>query len=218
METDKKTALVLVPHGDDETLGMGGTINKLVIEGYYVYCGLFIYPDSYETERNEFENACKELGAIPLLFDIGENGSLNVIPMKDAVTKLDNWIQSWKPEYVFIPAPCVHQDHRYVYEVGMASCRTGTSDNFYSPKKVLLYNPMLYFDSQFFTDGHNTVFFELNLGNVVAKKKAIEKYICKSSKPPKAVNPETVELYSKSVGTEIGVHFAEKFIPIRIMM
>jgi len=29
-ETNNKRALVIAPHPDDETLGMGGTINKMI--------------------------------------------------------------------------------------------------------------------------------------------------------------------------------------------
>ena len=35
-ETNNKRALVIAPHPDDETLGMGGTINKMISSGIEV--------------------------------------------------------------------------------------------------------------------------------------------------------------------------------------
>ena len=160
----KNNVIVLVPHGDDETLGLGATINKLS-QLYNITCCLFVEPD-YDYERDEFIRACKHLGAIPCLLNIGNNGRLFEVDTLMAVSILDDIIQKLKPNIVFIPSPSVHQDHQFVYSIGVASCRSGTMNNHYSPPMVLLYNPSMYSEKNIYNLSE-VVYCEVSKKNMV---------------------------------------------------
>ena len=60
-------ALVLVAHADDETLGVGGTIFKLIEKGWIVNVvalsdGRLTVRGKKQDNRKSFSNACKFLG------------------------------------------------------------------------------------------------------------------------------------------------------------
>ena len=60
-------ALILVAHADDETLGVGGTILKLLEKGWSVNIvalsdGKIAVRGKIQDNRKSFENACKFLG------------------------------------------------------------------------------------------------------------------------------------------------------------
>jgi N-acetylglucosamine malate deacetylase 1 len=103
--------VVLAPHTDDETLGCGGTIAKLVERGYDVYvyafsCGL--------ANKNEFEKACRVLGAKSRVFHFQTR---EFQERRQAV--LDTLVQintDLAPRMVFtVNSGDCHQDHQVLH-------------------------------------------------------------------------------------------------------
>ena len=67
MIKNKKFALILVAHADDETLGAGGTILKLVKKGWLVNIialsdGIITVRGKTQDNSQDFNKACKILG------------------------------------------------------------------------------------------------------------------------------------------------------------
>jgi len=126
----KKRILVISPHPDDETLGLGGSISKFIDQGSEIYVvtvsghlpPLYDLTD-YERTIKEAHEAYKVLGV--------SNSKFLEIPatmVKDEpVHKLNGYIEScikeFKPNIVFIPFPDRHIDHRVIFESCLVATR-----------------------------------------------------------------------------------------------
>ncbi len=142
--TSMKSILVVSPHPDDETHGMGGTIFKMKKQGYAVHLLIISFgeksrhPDYTEEELKEVRKkevlvASKKLGINSVRFaglpdtEVSKEESYNVIKQT---------IQEIKPERVYLPSnPDRHQDHLNVAQAGiLAALQEGV-------KGILCYEP-----------------------------------------------------------------------------
>lgn len=116
------TVLVIAPHADDETLGMGGTIAKLAREGKRVVVGVPtgpgdephpLWPASYWDEiRAEAAEAMKLLGVDELLFDNLPAACLDRTPVHRINRSVSDMIASVRPEELYLPyLHDLHKDH-----------------------------------------------------------------------------------------------------------
>jgi len=122
--------LVIAPHPDDETLGVGGTLLRrkseeakvawLVVTGISVESG---WSAEKVGERGD------EIKRVRELFDFDETfvldfptTRLDQVPMSDLVAGISQVFKSFEPEEIFVPHPSdVHTDHRVVFNA-VASC------------------------------------------------------------------------------------------------
>ncbi len=113
--------LVIAPHADDEVLGVGGTIAKLVDEGNDVYVAVMTVPEppDFSPElapqiRAEALHSHKLLGVKDTLFLRLPAARLDVTPHKIANQKLCEVFDQIRPHTVFIPfLGDIHLDHQY---------------------------------------------------------------------------------------------------------
>lgn len=132
-EMSEKRVMVFAPHADDAEIGVGGYIAKTVAEGGRVWTLVasastikMIHGGVVEgsTREEEFRNASAVLGVEHCEILIpGMESKLNVVPMCDFVTLLDERIEDFKPTEVLLPLPSSHPDHQYCWEVGVAATR-----------------------------------------------------------------------------------------------
>ena len=123
-----RKALVIAPHADDETLGMGGTIAKLAQTGWAVTVAVMtghgegehpIWPRSaWDKVRAEAAEACEHLGA-DLIFEELPASCLDLHPTHDTNARTAALLDRIEPEAVYIPF--VHDLHRDHYEVAYAA-------------------------------------------------------------------------------------------------
>lgn len=116
-----RRALIIAPHADDETLGMGGTIARLTCEGWTVTVAVMtghgegrhpIWPRSaWDRVRSEAEKACNFLGA-ELLFDELPASNLDRHPTHATNARVAELMERIRPESVYIPfVHDLHRDH-----------------------------------------------------------------------------------------------------------
>jgi N-acetylglucosamine malate deacetylase 1 len=116
--------LIIAPHADDETLGCAGVLGK---DSWVLICSL-------ETKRlGELITASNN---IEYQFVIGE-GIENILTIDYLVSEIEIWINSLKPDMIFIPHPGYHQDHQVAYHASLAALRPHEYNFFV--KKVLVY-------------------------------------------------------------------------------
>jgi len=116
--------LVVAPHADDETLGMGGTIARLANEGNHVTVAVMtghgekekhpLWERTYwDTIRNEAQSAMKVLGVEQLLF--AEIPAALVSHTSPVEVNREAWkmIERVEPDVLYIPFSWdLHTDHR----------------------------------------------------------------------------------------------------------
>jgi len=123
-----RKALVIAPHADDETLGMGGTIARMAREGWAVTVAVMtghgegehpVWPRSaWDQVRAEAAKACALLGA-ELLFEELPASCLDRHPSHDTNARVAALFDRIRPEAVYIPF--VHDLHRDHYEIAYAA-------------------------------------------------------------------------------------------------
>ena len=142
-----KNILVIAPHADDEVLGVGGTIAKLVDEGNDVYVAVVTVPEPPDfTEaqakqiREEALYSHKLLGIKDTLFLGLPAARLDTTPHKVANQKLCELFNQVRPHTVFIPfLGDIHLDHQYASLSSLVAARPHLP---YAPKVVYAYETM----------------------------------------------------------------------------
>lgn len=220
--------LVIAPHADDETLGMGGTIARLAAEGQEVVVGVMtgpgeephpIWPASeWETIRAEARDAAGLLGVRELIF-----GNLPAVcvpdrpvhEVNDAVAKL---IARVDPEELYLPFyHDLHQDHSVIAYAALVHARAYRDAGrrmrliamYETPTETHLFPPQLKppFAPSMWVDVSDTLETKLAAWN------------CYRSQHHEGATPrsaEAVRALAVSRGAEIGVAAAEAFVLLRL--
>ncbi|OED36856.1 hypothetical protein AB833_25965 [Chromatiales bacterium (ex Bugula neritina AB1)] len=127
------TVLVLAPHADDEVLGVGGTISKLVSSGESVHVAIvtglgdkthpFVTEEAWETVRAECERSCKVLGVSRIFFGNLPTVCLDHEPVWKSNRKVHEIIEESGADQLFLPFPFdLHRDHTTVaYSASVAA-------------------------------------------------------------------------------------------------
>jgi N-acetylglucosamine malate deacetylase 1 len=125
-----KRVLVVAPHPDDESLGVGGTISKLVSQGHEVNVLIVsghlppIYPrEDYEVTLGEARKALKILGVSDSKFLEIPATMIGNIPTHELNNMIFDSVKNFEPHIVFCPYPDRHLDHRIVFDSVMVAAR-----------------------------------------------------------------------------------------------
>jgi LmbE family N-acetylglucosaminyl deacetylase len=122
--------LVIAPHPDDETLGVGGTLLRRKSEkakvAWLIVSGISVESGWSAEKVGERDDEIKRVGE---LFGFDETfvldfptTRLDQLPMSDLVAGISQVFKSFEPEEIFVPHPSdVHTDHRVVFNA-VASC------------------------------------------------------------------------------------------------
>ena len=106
--------LVFGPHPDDQELGMGGSISRLVSQGHHVH--LVDMTNGEPTPLGTPEKRAKEAAAAAKILGVGRTlvglPNRQVIHSIEARHKVAAVIRAHKPNWLFVPYPVdAHPDH-----------------------------------------------------------------------------------------------------------
>lgn len=125
-----KRILVVAPHPDDETLGLGGTIAKFSSQGDKVFVLMVSghLPPLYS--REDYERTVSEAYSAFDLLGVAESKFLEIPatmisdqPHHEFNKKISQIVDKFNPHMVFCPYPDRHIDHRLVFESVMVATR-----------------------------------------------------------------------------------------------
>lgn len=126
----KKKILVVAPHPDDETLGVGGLIAKYSDKGYEIHVLMVsghlppLYSRSdYEKTVLEANNAFSILGVTSSNFLEIPSTLISSVPIAELNKEITETINKFKPTMVLCPYPDRHIDHRLVFDSAMVATR-----------------------------------------------------------------------------------------------
>jgi len=108
--------LVLSPHPDDDAVGSGGTIMKLLDAGKAVRVVYFSMQEgnfTYDERKKEIDAALAHLG----VKEVRRRESAVFPSAKEATATIAEEIASFRPDGVFVPSPFEnHNDHIRIFE------------------------------------------------------------------------------------------------------
>jgi N-acetylglucosamine malate deacetylase 1 len=125
-----KKILVVAPHPDDETLGVGGMIAKFASEGCNIHVLMISghLPPLYS--RSDYEITVKEAMEAFSILGVTSSDFLEIpttmisdMPIHELNSKISQVITDFEPNMVFCPYPDRHIDHRLVFESAMVATR-----------------------------------------------------------------------------------------------
>lgn len=226
----KKTKLLVVAaHPDDEILGCGGTVAKLVKKNYEAHVvivsqGITSRYSKLETKQSNKKllnlkksalKANKVLGVKTVSFLDFPDNRLDDICLLDIVKRLEQIIKKINPEIIFTHnSTDLNIDHKIVFDALITACRPLPMSKI---KKILSFEVLSstdwgtgsnndFFNPNYYVDVHKT----LNL-----KLKALKEYKSEMKKWPHARSIETVKALAKFRGSSMGIKAAESFKLIR---
>ena len=125
-----KKIMVVSPHPDDETLGAGGTITKLIDQGHEVmiltvsgHLPPLYSREDYEVTLKEAYEAYKVLGISDSVFLEIPATMIGEQPVHVLNSKVTSIMKEFEPNIVLCPFPDRHIDHRLIFESCMVATR-----------------------------------------------------------------------------------------------
>lgn len=220
--------LCLAPHCDDETLGCGGTLARLVREGHDVAVAVVtghgedaphpLWPrETWTKVRAECHEAMAVLGVKTLHFAELPAAMLATIPTHVKNRAVHGLIDQVKPEILYVPfAYDLHVDHREVFAAASVAWRP-SSELGRGIREIYAYETQS--ETHWNAGGVEPGFVPNTWVDVSAtfdqKKAALAKYGSQMRAFPDARSLEALEHLARWRGSQIGVAAAEAFVLVR---
>lgn len=219
--------LVIAPHADDETLGVGGTIRKHVEAGDQVVVAVMTGPgeephpifkkDVWETVRSEASRAMEVLGVEQLLFREIPAVLVPDQPVWEINREAAQVLSEVQPDILYVPFPFdLHLDHRAIFYAFSVAWRPhgpigqGVKEIYcYETVSETHWNPA-YLETGFTPNVY------VDISSTVEKKiEAMECYASQLQEAPHARSLKALRDLAGFRGAQVSVEAAEAFVLIR---
>ena len=209
--------LIRAPHPDDETIGMGGTINKLNKLGHKIFLCIISNGASNKdgdkkkskTRKDDCKKVGKFLGVTKIIFLDFPDTRLMEIPQVEINSSIEDIIKKTNPEMLFIPPENdLHTDHSKVHNCALVASRSLTNQI----KQIYSYEILGHVKTPFLPN----VFIDIE--KFLSKKiTAFKMYKSEQKEFPHHRSIKSIENLAIRRGVESGLKFAEAFRLIRAM-
>ena len=225
---ENKTILIVAAHPDDEVLGCGGTIARLIKEGFEVYTlilgeGITSRDDTRDRKRREEEitelkgkakEANKILGVKEVFFYDFPDNRFDTVPFLDIVKVVEKVKNSINPQIIFTHYERdLNIDHQITYRTVITATRPLKGE---TVKEIYSFEIPSSTEWNYPLSFSPDVFFDIST-TIDIKIKALEKYKTELKKYPHSRSLEGVKLIAKNWGIKVGLEYAEAFKVVRIL-
>jgi LmbE family N-acetylglucosaminyl deacetylase len=226
-----KRILIVVAHPDDEVLGLGGTMHRLIsdahVETHVVILGEGITSRSDKRDTSKWakelsihkENIHKAKDRIGYTsvstYDLPDN-RFDTVPLLDIIKIVDKEKSQFKPDMIFTHhGGDLNVDHRLVFQSVMTAARPMQDEsvsfivNFETPSGT---------EWRASTDPNHFIpnlFVPIRKHDLDAKISAMEAYEFEKRKYPHPRSPEALTILAQRWGVACGVEYAEAFSVVR---
>ncbi len=226
-----KKILVVVAHPDDELLGLGATLNKLITEHQCTIRAVILgegitarsdrrdremWEKELETHRNNIMNAAKIIGFESVgIYDFPDN-RFDSVALLDIVKVIEKEKETFLPEVIFTHhGGDTNIDHRQTFDAVITATRPLENE---VVKTIIAFETPSSTEWQAFNHPNYfkpNLFFKVSEKNLIAKENAMECYEFEKRKYPHPRSPEALTIQAKRWGIVIGKEYAEAFMLIR---
>ena len=223
MLINPKKIVVIAPHPDDEVLGLGATISRFTdmnIEVSILIVSGHLPPlydqKSFDITKIEAKKAFKIMNVSNWEFLEIPATTVHQIPVAELNSKINNFLKLHTPDWVFIPFPDRHIDHRTIFDSSVVSCRPNNKN---CPKVVLAYETLS--ETHWNVPGIEPAFIPdlfIDTSNYMKQKeKALNSY--KSQiEGNQSRSIDACMALAKFRGSQNGCNYAEAFKVVRIVI
>jgi len=216
--------LIIAAHPDDEVLGCGATIPKLVDRGAHVFIALlskgitsrYINPKDVPADKIAKIKECANTAAQIMkaedivLYDFPDN-RFDTVPLLDIVKTVDELIQKIKPKIIYTHhGGDLNIDHAITFKAVLTATR---------PMKGNLLKKLYSFEvasstewafGRYYPIFRPNVFVDVN-NTLKFKIEAMKCYQTEVKSFPHPRSTESIKAVAKKWGTTVGLHAAEAF-------
>jgi LmbE family N-acetylglucosaminyl deacetylase len=226
-----KSVLVVAAHPDDEVLGCGGTIAKMIqfgvdVQILFLADGVYSRDNSKESDLEEelshrktsALNACKILGTQNVIFGDFQDNEMDKYSLLTITKKLETVINKFQPDAIFTHhVGDVNIDHQLTHKAVVTACRPQKNC---SVKSIFTFEILsntewqlpsnnLVFAPSYFIDITSTLQLKIN---------ALKQYSFEMREWPHPRSIRAVQVLSNLRGSCIGTDAAEAFMVGRIII
>ncbi len=226
-----KSILVVVAHPDDELIGLGGTINKL-IKTYKTQVNLVILGEGLTSrldKRNTKEwqkelkihraNILKAKEIIGYnqvsIYDLPDN-RFDSVDLLDIIKIVEKEKRKFEPEVIFTHhGGDVNIDHQRTFEAVITACRPTPEERV---KTIITFETFSGTEWRANTDPRHflpNMYVEISEDNLQAKIKGMESYKYEKREFPHPRSPVALKIVAQRTGVIIGKNLAEAFQIVR---
>lgn len=213
--------LFVVAHPDDETLGAGATIHKLIEEGNRVAVAIMsghaaARANLSETLQQDEAEAMSILGVKKLYHADFPNIKMNTVPHLDLVKFIESCIEDWKAQAIITHHPSdVNIDHQETGKAAIAACRLFQRTTDIPPLRFFAYMEVPSSTEWSLNVAENrfqpNVFFEVGRNGIDIKIKALQAYTGVMRPYPHPRSLEAITGLAAVRGAQAGCEYAEAF-------
>lgn len=206
MSLDLTNVLVLVPHRDDECLGLGGTLPQC----YDLHMHYFntthpnVHQDQYDDEAEAVRDYLECSVSYTSYPDVNR---LAEYPIDYYITEIEHWINALRPHTVFVPFPSYNQDHKVVYNAAITALRVHDL-NWFVPNVYLYEQPETHTPA--YTEFNPQAFVRIDI------EEKLYMYRLYQSQVRGHRSLEHVEALARMRGMQFHTDYAESFQIVRI--
>ena len=226
-----KKIMIVVAHPDDELLGLGATMNKLIkecnVKTHVVILGEGItsrsehhdvekWKSQLEVHKNNIKEAQKVIGYHSVnTYDFPDN-RFDTVALLYIIKVVEIEKSIFQPDIIFTHhGGDVNIDHQRTFEAVITACRPMESEHV---KTIITFETPSGTEWRSPTDPRHflpSLFFSVNKENLDAKIKGMECYEYEKRKFPHPRSPEALEIQARRWGVAVGCQFAEAFCIVR---
>lgn len=214
-----KNVIVISAHPDDETLGVGGTILKHIVNGDNVYW--LIVTNVFENQgfsKERVESRQLEISKVEKMFGFKETFNLNYPTMTlssssliKMVPDISSVFSEVKPEIIYtLNRSDAHSDHRVIFDAVMACTK---SFRYPFIKQILMYECIS--ETEFAPALAEKAFlpnYFVDITDYIDKKNEIMKvFESEIAEHPFPRSIENIKALAHFRGASVGVNYAEAF-------
>jgi LmbE family N-acetylglucosaminyl deacetylase len=226
-----KNIMIVVAHPDDELLGLGATMNKLISE-YNVRTRVIIlgegitsrsdkrdaehWKKELETHRNNINAAQKCIGYHSVGIHQLPDNRFDSVDLLDIIKIIEEEKKNFLPEIIFTHhGGDLNIDHQRTFEAVITCSRPMEHE---VTKTIIAFETPSGTEWRASTDPKHFIpnlFFEVSEKNIDAKIKGMENYEFEKRSYPHPRSPEALKIQAQRWGIATGKKFAEAFVMVR---
>ena len=229
-----KKIMLVVAHPDDEILGLGASMHKLIHEYqneiHVIILGEGITsrsdernPDKWKSElelhKKNILEAQSFIGYESLsIYDFPDN-RFDSISLLDIIKVIEKEKNIFKPDIIFTHhGGDLNIDHQKTFEAVMTSCRPVENENV---KTIISFETPSGTEWRASSNPHHFIpnlFIEVSEADILAKIKAMESYEFEKRNYPHPRSPKALKILAQRWGVSIGCNYSEAFCIVRSLL